>query len=273
MGVTHICALHSNGAVLCRSAASAASAGMGQEHLHLGRQAERYLAIAAAAHFTCGISAGQVRPGAAVLIGRGLLHCEGGNARLRPAFDRKASVWADTPVASIALSSNAGCAIVAISHSLVCFGSGVPSLESAMPSSSAFSAVAVGDGGDACAIRAGDGFLVCWGPQWAGGSRTYAEAYESVAIGRQWMCAVKRAGLQLQCYGLVVPSLFSSYNSLPRGGVVELVAQGDKLCTTSTGSSARVTCFGLSRNSVAALSTVEHQRLHAGLYTVPPQAS
>ncbi len=250
-GTSHTCALQSDGAVLCVGAAS--GLGAGNEHVAFASSHERFVALAATDDFTCGISAG--RQQSESIHGRGLLMCRGGNARLSAAFAQRQAIWAAHTVAAIALSPTAACAILQSPQRLECFGRGMHSLQSSKPTSGAFVAVAVGEGGDACAIREGDGALLCWGPQWAGGSHTYNEAYEAVAIGTQWLCAVRRSIRRLQCFGRFVPAVFPSYDSVPQEAVSDIAARGNTLCVVRHDRTAA--CYGtLARSSTPVVPTL-----------------
>lgn len=237
-GSGHTCGLKASGELAC--AGVARGNGIGTEHIWTSASAqEKFLSIAATDDFTCAVSAGTEVSG--VIQGRHTLQCRGGNTRLSSGFGVIQGQLQGVAVATVALGPEVGCMLLAGSGSLLCFGAGAGGFLAQTPLG-AFSALAVGDTGNACALRVGDGHLVCWGSLWGGSSYTYSTAYSAVAVGSQWLCAVRRDAGVLQCFGMYVPAVFANYGALPPAAVAQVSARGDMLCLLFT--SGAPACYG-----------------------------
>ena len=267
VGATHSCGLDATGAIRCVGAALGRGGGL--EHLwhEPSHQDVKYVSVAAGNDFTCGITRGYISDDDTLRQYR-YLECRGSNVRLAQAYTAMQEVWKSNPVATVAVGSSVACAILDSDSSLRCFGTGAASFLQSVPSG-AFTSVAVGDDADACAICSATGFMVCWGTLWNGGSLEYPTAYDSVALGSDWMCAIKGNDKALACFGMHVPRVFVNYDSLPKAAMAQISARGSTLCVLQE--NGRAECFGeLARSSpgtigalpsgdAAMLSTISHR--------------
>jgi hypothetical protein len=178
-----------------------------------------------------------------------------------PEYNRLRNYFLENPALNVALGPTAGCAIVVQDGSLVCFGVGAQRFVAATPSGE-FTAVAVGDTANACALRAADSFAVCWGPLWGAAVHTYSTAFSAITVGAEWVCAIRALDSRLQCFGVSGTKLFSGNAVFPTEQVVQLTARGNTLCTIAA--DGRPTCYGEAAGN-------HHSRVH--LINSPSQAA
>lgn len=250
-GTRHVCALDAAGKLSCWG--SKAAPQLGHEHLwNTAGTSERLWHVEAGEDFTCGISRG-IESDSAV-VGVNVLKCKGQNARLAPQYEQYKGYFAANPVAAVSVTNSAFCVILQATFSIRCFGMGVPALLANTPTSGKYTAISAGWSGNACALRALDGFMECWGVQWGNTRQVYTTRFDSIAVGEDWVCAVKTTGKTLQCYGMYVPKLFVSYTSVPQIPVAQLSVHGQTLCIVSTDGDLH--CFGTGTAAQSVLTGV-----------------
>jgi hypothetical protein len=132
--------------------------------------------------------------------------------------------------------------------SLVCFGVGAQQFVASTPSG-AFSQVAVGDNANTYALHTYDSFAICWGSLWGAATRAFSTALSAIAVGAEWVCAIRTADKRLQCYRMFVPAVFRSYEAMPTEQLMQLTARGTKLCTIAAGG--RPACYGKGASRVS----------------------
>lgn len=248
-GTAHVCGLDFLGNVVCFGRQQVSS--RGTEHVwNTPTGWGRARSVSAGEDFTCVIAVGVVKGDE--VDGAGRLHCFGSNEDLRAAWVAAQPSFFDMQVAAVSVGGNAVCAIASSDGSLTCFGtSGASRLLASVPTG-AFKQVSVGITGNACGLRGSDSRLVCWGAQWSVAAKEYPAAYSAVAVGEDWICGVLLSDSKLQCYGNIIPRVFSSYSSIPKEPVAQVAAGKDMLCIMQN--SGLVQCFGRSQVSAGAVA-------------------
>ena len=238
-GTSHSCAVDAMGRMRCFGGSTLTS--RGTEHVWSPPSSFGPIAaVSAGEDFTCVVAKGRAVDGAYVDVGA--LTCKGSNEDLGAAWSAQKAFFAKNSVLAVSVGSTAVCAVLKADNSLRCFGGGSASRLLTNTPTGAFVQVSVGITSNACGIRASDSHIVCWGEQWSTGSYVYSDAYDSVVVGEDWFCATKTEGNALTCLGMIVPRVFSSYNSMPRKPLVQVAASKDLLCTVDEEDN--LNCFG-----------------------------